>query len=91
MYVLGSGQGGRRVDERIGGYRGVLGRVPVFVFQQFEWCGWLLGPIARVVLVWNSCVDSTSRFMYIVLVGYLRIFNTPNVQSYCTLSSFFVD
>ena len=87
--MLGSGRGGRRVHERIDGYRGVLGRVPVFAFQPFGWCGWLLGPVSgsgRVVLVWNICVDGTSRYMYIVLVGYLRIFSTPNVQSYCTLS-----
>ena len=32
------------------------------------------------------CVDGRSRYLYIVLGGYLCIFGVPIVQSYCTLS-----
>ena len=32
-----------------------------------------------------SCVDGRSRYLYIVLGGYLRILGAPSVQSCCTL------
>ena len=32
------------------------------------------------------CVDGRSRYLYIVLGGYLYILCAPSVQSYCTLS-----
>ena len=32
-----------------------------------------------------SCVDDSSRYLYIVLGGYLRILGAPSVQSCCTL------
>ena len=36
--------------------------------------------------VWIICVDGRSRYMYIVLGGYMRILAAPIVQSCCTLS-----
>ena len=38
------------------------------------------------VCVWIICVDGRSRYLYIVLGGYLRIISAPSVQSCCTLS-----
>ena len=67
MYVFGSGW---RVDERVG--------------FGLRWCGWGvgrgLGPgSGGVVLclcemwVWILCVDGSSRYLCIVIGGYLRI------------------
>ena len=39
-----------------------------------------------VLWVWIICVDGRSRYLYIVLGGYLRILGAPNVPSCCTLS-----
>ena len=39
-----------------------------------------------VLCVWILCVDGRSRYLYIVLGGFLRILGTPSVQSCCTLS-----
>ena len=36
--------------------------------------------------VWILCVDGRSRYLYIVLGGYLCITGAPSVQSCCTLS-----
>ena len=38
------------------------------------------------VVIWILWVDGRSRYLYIVLGGYLRILGTPSVQSCCTLS-----
>ena len=39
-----------------------------------------------VLFEWILCVDGRSRYLYIVLGGYLRILDAPSVQSCCTLS-----
>ena len=49
--------------------------------------GWL-GP-GSVWMRWCEsilCVDGRSRYLYIVLSGYLRILDASSVQSCCTLS-----
>ena len=38
-----------------------------------------------VLRVWIICVDGRSRYLYIVLGGFLRILGAPSVQSCCTL------
>ena len=74
-----------------------VGRVSVFALQ---WCGWCRWGVGRgldqvwrggVVLclcelwVWIHCVDGRSRYLYIVLGGYLCILGAPSVQSCCTI------
>ena len=39
-----------------------------------------------VLGVWIFCVDGRSRYLYIVLGGFLRILGAPSIQSCCTLS-----
>ena len=41
-----------------------------------------------VLLVWILYVDGRSRYLYIVLGGFLLILGAPSVQSCCTLSIF---
>ena len=49
------------------------------------WEGGVL--LCRCVLrVWIIYVNGRSRYLYIVLGGYLHILGTPRVQSSCTLS-----
>ena len=36
--------------------------------------------------VMSVCVDGRSRYLYIVLGGFLRILGAPSVHSCCTLS-----
>ena len=56
------------------------------------WATWARDWEGGVVLclcvlgVWIICVDGRSRYLYIVLVGFLRILGAPSVHSYCTLS-----
>ena len=57
-----------------------------------EWVGawtrvWRCGVVLYLceLLVCILCVDSRSRYMYIVLGGYLRILGASSVQSCCTL------
>ena len=47
--------------------------------------GWVVVCLC-VLRVWIICVDGRSRYLYIVLCGYLRILGAPSVQSCCTLS-----
>ena len=46
--------------------------------------GWVLLSVCEV-RVWILCVDGRSRYLCIVLGGYLRILGAPSVQSCCTL------
>ena len=39
-----------------------------------------------VLCVWILCIDGRSRYLYIVLGGYLHILGAPSVQSCCTIS-----
>ena len=39
-----------------------------------------------LLCVWIICVDGRSRYLYIVLGGYLRILGALSVKSCCTLS-----
>ena len=48
--------------------------------------GWGVVICVCVLRVWIICVDGKSRYLYIVLGGFLRILCAPSVQSCCTLS-----
>ena len=45
--------------------------------------------IPGMVLCLCVCVDGRSRYLYIVLGGYLRILGESRVQLCCTLSAFY--
>ena len=54
-----------------------------------KWVGvWKSGGVGSLceLCVWIICVDGRSRYVYIVLGGYLRILGAPSFQSCCTLS-----
>ena len=48
------------------------------------WDRWVVLCLCEV-WVWIICVDNRSRYMCIVLGGYLHIWGAPSVQSCCTL------
>ena len=90
---LARGRGrGRRMDESIGfwphqscGNRGSVGRVSLFGWRL---CMWGVGRgLYQGLEGWcYVCVDGRSRYLYIVIGGYLRILGAPSVQSCFTLS-----
>ena len=47
---------------------------------------WVMWCYVCVCCEWIICVDCRSRYLYIVLCGFLRILGAPSVQSCCTLS-----
>ena len=51
-----------------------------------EWLGGLGQGLGGWGGVMSVCVDSRSRYLYIVLGSFLRILGAPSVQSCCTLS-----
>ena len=61
----------------VGGVGGVGGRLGPGS-GRVRWC-------YVCVRVWILCVDGRSRYLYIVLGGYLCILGAPSVQSFCTL------
>ena len=50
-----------------------------------EWVGGLDQGLEGWGYVWILCVDGRSRYLYIVLGGYLRIISALSAQSCCTL------
>ena len=52
-----------------------------------EWVGARVwnGGVVMYVRVWIICVDGRSRYLYIVLGGYMRILGASSVQSCCTI------
>ena len=58
------------------------------------WCEWCWGRVGGRLgsgmvgccYVCILCVDGRSRYLYIVLGGFLRILGAHSVQSWCTLS-----
>ena len=79
------------------GNRGLVERVSVFWFQWCVWCRgewvgiWIRDWRGGVVLclsevwVWIVCLDGRSRYLCIVLGGYLRIWGAHSVISCFTL------
>ena len=70
--------------------QGGVGRVSVFGLR---WCRWREGLGQGLeewcyvcVILEILCVDCRSRYLYIVLDGYMRISGASSVQSCCTLS-----
>ena len=60
---------------------GKVGYVSVFCLQ------WVVGlGLGGWGVVMSVCVDGRSRYLYIVLGGYLHILGAPSVQFCCTFS-----
>ena len=80
------------------GNRGSMECVSLFGLHRCRWCRWGLGvglgrglggwAVLCLCVLWILifCVDGRSRYLYIMLGGYLRMVGSPSVQSCFTLS-----